>query len=279
MASRTVLLALVAVGCGGGDPLAEPDDIAGWANSASAFGVYTLAHEPLGVANDAHAFNDPACPAIDDDGTTVVITGGCEDSEGRAWAGEVTVVRRDGGWSLTFDRFGDDRFGGLAQVSGTFEVDRQAADLHSFDAELDRDGGIQTNIHYSGTVAGGYQGATVWNGSGTVSRDAVTINSGAVDAETVDQVRDGDLCPGEGVSGTTTMISDEHTVVITYDGETACDDDDAARWSLDGEDRGLVTGVTCAVGGRAGGAAALLLLLLAFRLRRRSGQPARSART
>ncbi len=255
--------ALFALACGGGDPLEEGDDVAGWANSASAFGVYTLAHEPLGVANDAFQFNDAACPATSDDGTTVVITGGCEDSEGRAWDGEVSVVRRDQGWSLTFDHFGDDRFGGMARVTGSFEVDRQAADLHSFEADLDRDGGIESNIAYSGTVTGGYQGPTVWNGSGSVSRDGVTINSGSVDAETVDQVRDNDVCAGEGVSGTTTMTSAEHTVVVSYDGDTDCDDQDSARWSLDGEDQGLVTGVTCSAGGGAGGPAAALLLLLA----------------
>ncbi|HEU5057166.1 MAG TPA: MYXO-CTERM sorting domain-containing protein [Kofleriaceae bacterium] len=271
MVTRLIIpsTALLVLGCAGGDPLADEDDIAGWANSSSAFGVYTLAHEPLGFANDAHSFADPACPATSDDGTTVVITGGCEDSEGRTWDGEVTVVRRDDGWSLTFDGFGDDRFNGMARVTGTFEVDRQAADLHAFEADLTRDGGIESSIVYSGTVAGGYQGPTVWNGSGAISRDGVTINSGDVEAETVDQVRDSEVCPGEGVSGTTTMTSEEHTVVISYDGDTACDDADSARWSLDGEDQGLVEGVTCSAGGGAGGPAALLLLLAALWLTRR----------
>ncbi len=261
--------ALLLVGCkASGDPLERPEDIAGWANNASALGVYSLAHEPLGFANDAYSFADPDCPATTDDGTTVVIIGGCTDSDGRAWDGEVEVVRRDGGWSLSFDGFGDDRFGGMARVTGSFEMDEVEPDLHSFDADLDRDGGIESRVVYSGTVEGGYEGATVWNGSGNVSRNGITINSGAVDAETVDQVRDGEACPGEGLSGTTTMISDEHTVVINYDGDTDCDDDDAARWSLDGEDQGLVKGVTCTAGGPAGAASALLLLLLLALLRR-----------
>ena len=262
--------AVLLMGCkGGGDPLEEPGDIAGWANSASAFGVYSVAHEPLAFSNDAFSFADPDCPATSDDGTTVVITGGCTDSEDRAWDGEVEVVRRDDGWSLTFDGFGDDRFNGMARVSGTFEMDELGEDMHSFDADFDRDGGIESHTTYSGTVAGGYEGPTVWSGSGTVTRDGITINSGTVEAETVDQLRDDEVCPGEGVSGTTTMISDEHTVVITYDGDTACDDDDAARWSLDGEDQGLVKGVTCSAGGPASAASALLVLLLALPLRRR----------
>ena len=267
MAAAILLLAL---GCGGsGDPLENADEVAGWANSASALGVYTLAHEPLGFANGAFAFSDPDCPATSDDGTTVVITGGCEDTDGRAWDGEVAVVREGAGWSMTFDRFGDDRFGGMARVSGRFDLTEEADDLHSFEADIQRDGGIESRIVYSGTVAGGYEGPTVWNGSGSVSRDGITINSGAVDAETVDQVRDNELCPGEGVSGTTTMTSDEHTVVISYDGDTDCDDDDAARWSRDGEEQGLVTGVTCSAGGPAGFAAALLVLAIALPLRRR----------
>lgn len=265
--------ALLALGCGGGgDPLENDDDVAGWANASSALGVYTLAHEPLAFANEAFDFNDPDCPTISDDGTTVVITGRCEDSEGRTWAGEVTVLRREGGWSLTLDVFGDDRFGGMARTTGSFEVDEEGEGFHSFEADLDRDGGIETRIVYSGTVEGGYQGPTVWNGSGRVSRDGVVINSGSVDAETVDQLRDNEICPGQGISGTTIMTSDAHTVVISYDGDTDCDEDDAARWSRDGEDQGLVTGVTCAAGGPAGAFAGLLVLLVAAALRRGRGR-------
>lgn len=268
--TRSIATAVVlALGCGrGGDPLEEAEHIAGWANASSAFGVYSLAHEPLGVANQAFSFDDPACPTVSDDGTTVVVTGGCEDSDGRAWAGEVTVLRRDDGWDLDFDGFGDDRFGGMARTSGIFELDELGEDAYSFLAYLDRDGGIESHISYSGRVEGGYDGPTVWNGSGSVSRDGVVINSGEIDAETVNQVRDNEVCPGEGVSGTTTMTSPEHTVVITYDGESDCDDDDAARWSLDGEDQGLVTGVTCSAGGPAGPFAALLVLLLALAISR-----------
>jgi len=268
--TRFPAVLLLALGCGGGgDPLEDVDHIAGWANSSSAFGVYSLAHEPLGVANQAFSFEDPSCPATSDDGTTAIITGGCEDSEGRTWAGEVTVLRRAGGWSLTFDGFGDDRFDGMARVTGTFEFDEEGEDFYSFEADFDRDGGIESHTLYSGTVEGGYQGATVWNGSGQVSRDGIVINSGSVDAETVDQIRDNEVCPGEGVSGSTTMTSPEHVVVITYDGDTDCDEDDAARWALDGEDQGLVTGVTCSAGGPAGAGAGLLLFLLAASLRRR----------
>lgn len=274
--SLAVAAGLLSAGCAaeGGDPLERPEDIAGWVNEASALGVYSNAHEPLGVANGAFTYVDPACPATADDGTLFVVTGDCQDARGRTWAGEVTVTRGEGSWRLDFDGFGDDRFGGMAALSGSFTIEEQGEDLHAFEADLERDGGIVTRIRYSGTVAGGYDRETVWNGAGTVTRRGVTINSGSVHAETVDQRRDDEVCAGEGLSGTTSMTSEEHTVVVTYDGATDCDDDDAARWSLDGADQGLVTGVTCSAAGPAGtGPALLLLLALALLTPRRRPDP------
>jgi MYXO-CTERM domain-containing protein len=261
----TLAAGFLVAGCSGGagDPLERPEDIAGWANESSALGVYSNAHEPLGLASGAFTYPDPDCPATADDGSALVVTGGCTDATGRTWAGEATVLRGEGRWDVSFDRFGDDRFGGMARLSGSFTLEEQGEDLHAFDADLERDGGIVSRIRYLGSVAGGYGGETVWNGSGTVTRRGVTINAGSVHAETIDERRDDDVCPGEGLSGTTSMTSAEHTVLVTYDGASDCDDDDAARWSLDGVDQGLVTGITCSAGGPTGtGTGAALLLLL-----------------
>jgi hypothetical protein len=75
------------------------------------------------------------------------------------------------------------------------------------------------------------------------------------------------------------MVSDEHTVVISYDGETDCDDDDAARWSRDGQDQGLVTGVSCAVtGNRAGLVQTVFLLALSIGAAARRRQRAQQVR-
>jgi hypothetical protein len=72
------------------------------------------------------------------------------------------------------------------------------------------------------------------------------------------------------------MVSNEHTVVITYDGATDCDDDDSARWSRDGEDQGLVAGVTCSLGGGqttcAGTIALVVAVILLAGRRRRDGR-------
>jgi hypothetical protein len=253
-----------------GDPLESADDVAGWANTASALAVYTHGYEPLAFADGEISFDDPTCPATTDDGMTVTIAGdGCESSEGEFWFGSATVVRTPGRWILTLDTYGKGQdAAGSSRTTGIFDVIELDVDRYSFDVDLYQNGGIDTDIVYSGTVEGTYDGPTVWNGEGSVRREGVTIDSGTVEAVTVDQLRDNDICPGEGVSGTTTLVSDEHTVVITYDGATDCDDDSAARWSLDGADQGLVTGVVCAIGapsGRRGeGGAGTLLIPLAL---------------
>lgn len=246
-----------------GDALDEAEHIAGWANSASALGVYTHGYEPIAFADGQQQFADPACPVTTDDGTTVAIAGdGCIDSEGDQFFGAASVVRTATGVEVTFDQYGHARDGGaVGRLTGTFDASAVGVDLYSFDAELTSTGGIVMSISYSGTVAGTYDGPTVWNGSGTISREGAVINDGVVTATTVDQLRDNDICSGESISGTTTLVSDEHTVVITYDGATDCDDDNSARWSRDGVDQGFVTGVACAASPANGSGATTILLI------------------
>jgi uncharacterized protein (TIGR03382 family) len=270
MRTLSILIVLAVAGCHD-DPLSKAGNIAGWANASSALGVFTTGYEPLAFAAGQAPYADPACPATTDDGTTVTITGGCVDIAGVEWFGVATVVRGAGGrLDLTLDGHGNDAFGGPARATGTFLVEELAADHHAFDVDLVQRGGITTTVRYTGDVVGGLTGPTTWNGSGTISREGDFFDSGTVEAVTVDQLRDGALCPGEGVSGRTTMTSDEHTVVIEYDGATACDDADAARWSRDGEDQGTIDGVTCSAGGRGGPGAAALVALAVVLARRRS---------
>jgi hypothetical protein len=239
------------LGCGSDDPF-EPvppfsakSDVKVWANSASAVGVYVHAYEAIGVADGALTFGDPTCPTTSDDGTTLTITGGCTDASDREWTGEATVVRDGGERTLTLDAFDGNE--------GTVVVRETGESTNEFVANLVI-GGV-TTIDYTGSVEGGYEGRTTWNGSGRVERDGVYPPNGSVEATTADQVLD-DACSGQAYSGSTTLQAGDDTAVITYDGATDCDDDQNARLSVNGKDRGLVSGISCAMGtaGRRAGA-------------------------
>jgi hypothetical protein len=147
-------------------------------------------------------------------------------------------------------------------------VRETGTDTYEFTVSMVVEGGMTTTIEYEGTVSGDFDTPTTWNGSGQVIRDGVLPPTGTVDAVTDDQYFD-DVCP-EAASGTTTLQSEGHTAVITYDGATDCDDDAAALWSVDGDDRGTIEGVTCAVSTTAGPAALTPLLLLPLAFRRRA---------
>ncbi|HEX6273331.1 MAG TPA: hypothetical protein VFZ53_09830 [Polyangiaceae bacterium] len=240
-------------------PFEDVEDVKVWATSASAVAVYSHAYELLGVADGALGFADPTCPATNDDGTTLTVTGGCTDANERVWEGRATVVRD-----------GDDRtlsFGGFNDNEGTVEVrvvegPMLEVPLREFAAELVV--GDVTKIRYAGTVAGDYTGPTLWNGSGRVARSGFIEPTGSVDATTVDELVDGELCSGQPVSGSTTLEARGDTAVVTYDGATDCDAEQNARLVVNGEDRGLVSGIACtvtAVGADRGGLAAALATL------------------
>lgn len=278
------LAILAGSGCGG-DPLERNKDIAGWANASSAFGVFVIGYEPLGFADGQVVFEDAACPATSDDGTTATITGNCVDSKNVEWKGSASVVRApSGARNITLTDFAKIPDPNFAQTTtGTIEITQLAVDRHRFTVDVTQDGGIDTAIIYTGTVVGGYQGPTVWNGSGTIDREGIVINSGQVEAVTVDELRDDTICAGQSVSGTTTLESADHTVVIMYDGQTDCDDRQSARWSRDGKDQGLVEGVSCALarpGGRNSSpenssllTGMLLFLAVSLALRHRRSRP------
>jgi hypothetical protein len=244
-------------------PFAETKDVQTWANSASALGVYANVYQELSVADGNETYADPSCPTVTDDGTTWTAHGDCTDSDGRKWNGQASIVREGDDRVLTLDGFqGND---------GTLNLHQVEADLHEFEANLVI-GGV-TTIDYVGSVQGGYSGPTLWNGNGHVERQGVIAPNGAVDASTLDERVDNDVCAGQAVAGQTTLKSGSDEAVITYDGESDCDKAQAAQLSVNGEERGLIEGISCAVvapGAPTRGAAGVLSCLALGLLRRRA---------
>lgn len=278
------LLLLSLAGCGGsGTDLSNPEHVSTWANSASALGVYTLAYEPIALADGEFRYDDPLCPVTSDSGTRVEIIGNCTNFRERRYEGTATVIRRgDGARLLTLSQFGSAAGGAdVAVATGSVGVYVAGADEQIFEADVTQEGGVTWSVHYAGRVRGTYVGPTVWNGHGTVSRDGLLGPTGTASAETVDMVRDSALCDNQGASGATTIEIEGQTLRIEYDGATDCDADHAARHFVNGEDRGLVTGVTCSAG--PGGRTALpfwaALVALGLLVRRRRAPSVRYAPT
>jgi hypothetical protein len=240
-------LGVLAVGCGE-DPLDEDRDVRTWVNTGSAVAVYMHGYDLIGAADGEVTFDDPACPVVEDDGTTLTVTGdGCTDTMGREWLGSARVIRgSDGSRTAQLDGFAkvsDPDF--RVPVTGDFVVRSPSATMHEFEADLVAEGGSTVTITYAGTVEGTYDGRTVWNGSGEVERDGFGEPNGTALMSTENEVLDSSVCMGQAVSGTTTIRSEGRVAVVTYDGATDCDEDQAATWTLDGEDQGKVTGITC----------------------------------
>ena len=279
MISRQTILStcaaagLVAGGCGSNE-LDDPDHVRAWVNTGSAVAVYGNAHGPIAFADGRAPYPDPACPMTSDDGTVAIVSGGCTDETGTTWEGTATVTRGSGGERvLSLDDFAQFDDADLrAATSGTITVRPMTGSLSEYVVDIVTEGGLTTSIDYAGTVEGDYDGPTVWNGDGEVSRDGFGEPTGVVRMTTTDEVLDDAVCSGQPVSGETRIDGDGHFAVVTYDGATDCDDDHAARWSVDGEDRGRITGITCTASppsANAPLAPALLLLAGLVRLRRR----------
>jgi hypothetical protein len=244
-------LSVTVLGCASdSNELDNSEHVRTWANAASAVGIYAHAYQPVAFADGQVTFADPACPTTDDDGTTVTITGGCHDSSNTEWKGSASIVRSgDGDKKVTLDDYGSFASADMrAGTTGTIDIRRIDASMHEFNVDLVHEGGITTTITYSGSVKGDYTTATTWNGSGEVEREGMVAPTGRVQATTVDQMLDDAVCAGQAVSGQTTIASGGSTAVITYDGATDCDEEKNAKWSLNGEDRGLIDGICCSAG-------------------------------
>jgi hypothetical protein len=269
------LSVLLLAGCGSsGDPfeasnasddssLENPDNVRIWATSLSAFAIYGHAYEPVAVADGERTFPDPACPATEDDGTTLTAEGGCTDSAGIERVGKLTVKRSaNGDRAVSFDGYGALKDGEPWDVrDGEANVRRIDDTHHDFSVKLVHEGGMRHIIDYEGQVEGGYDTRTVWSGSGTVVREGLFPPVGSVEVNTSAEVVDDALCSGQPASGNTTIHNDTNeTAVVTYDGEVDCDADHAATYTLNGDPKGSITGITCATSpGRNAPAGSLLL--------------------
>ncbi|HEX2870779.1 MAG TPA: hypothetical protein VHP33_05970 [Polyangiaceae bacterium] len=218
-------------------PFEKKSDVQVWATAASALGVYSNVHEFISVADGRYTYEDPTCPKVTDDGITLTIEGGCNDESGGPWTGRAVIERDGDDRAITLTDFnGDD---------GTFSLHWIEPSLREFEAHLVI-GGV-TTIDYAGSVQGDYDTPTSWNGSGHIVRDGFLPPNGAVDATTLNEVVDDAVCSGQPVSGSTALRSGDDVAVVKYDGETDCDTDQNAELTVNGEERGLVEGVNCAV--------------------------------
>ena len=245
-------------------PFEDEEEVKVWATTASAVAVYSNVHQDIAVFQGQQTYADPSCPVLEDDGTTYSASGGCTDSEDKEWKGKLTIERDRDDFLLDYD--------GFDGHEGTFSVHQVEPALHEFEAKLVF-GGF-TTVDYIGSVQGGYDQRTIWNGSGTVERDGFLPPNGAVRTNTLNEIVDNEVCAGQPASGTTTLTSGEDEAVVTYDGESDCDENKNAKLSVNGEERGMIEGINCraAAAGAPGGCGPSALLALCgalFMLRQR----------
>jgi hypothetical protein len=236
----------------------NPDNVRIWVTATSAFALYAHVYEPVAVADGEKTFTDPTCPVTDDDGTTLTAEGDCTDGDGVEHVGKLTVKRSgDGNRAVTFEGYGTRQQGQNADTrDGEALVLRIDDTNHDFSLSLVHDAGLRETVDYEGRVTGGYDGRTVWSGSGTVVREGLLPPVGSAEVSTSAEVVDGDVCSGQPVSGNTSVTNASgDTVVVTYDGDVDCDDDQAASYALNGDPQGRITGISCSAspGGSGGG--------------------------
>lgn len=239
------LLGLTCAGCGEGQE-SEEETVRTWAGTASAAAAFWQVQEPVAVAFGEHTFSDPACPSVTEDGTSVVIQGDCTTSDGQRRLGGALIQRgaSEGDFDIVLSEYGTTTDLGDVRTTGTVQIRRREADLHDFSIDVEVHGLSVTTALYEGSVRGGYEGPTTWNGTGTFERTGFGP-TGQLVATTVDQRFDASVCEGQPISGTTTLVRAGRRDVITYDGATDCDEARAAAWSVDGTPRGPLTGIAC----------------------------------
>jgi hypothetical protein len=229
------------------DTLSEPDNARTWATTASAVAVFSRAQSPLDFLDGRPSYADASCPSKTDDGTHAVISGGCVDHEGRHWEGQVVLERESPQTVLvTFDGFGSyDDPQWRSVLVGTFVWQQLADDSFGFEAHLEERAATLTSIDYWGTAEGSWDGRSTWSGHGDVIRQGGFGPNGHVRAVTQQEVVDDAACSGQPLSGLTRLDDGRQVAVVTYDGATDCDPDQAAGFSVDGKVRPALTGVGC----------------------------------
>jgi hypothetical protein len=287
MTRAMLVLALSSVACGsrvGGvlntyrdAPFVTDEDVKHWSLS-SAPGMFFQGVAPSTLADFGNLADggDSSCPLRTVTALVTRVQGGCTDSSGRQWLGSMQSTEDGpdaGSGNIVYSQWGYSTQqtcnGSQVSTSFTYDGTMVMGSTGAFTIELYGESAnvsttcapktITTALSYSGTRSG-----STWNGSGYNG----SSEDGKVYAETKDEVTGGS-CSYESASGTTTLKSGTHTAVITYDGATKCDPGSTVKWSLDGVDKGELTGVQCSSGGGLLAWAALTLLLK----RRRKNAP------
>ncbi|EPX56811.1 hypothetical protein D187_007246 [Cystobacter fuscus DSM 2262] len=265
------------VGCGGEADkalngykkasLSSKADVEQWAATSSAPNVYVAANQVallLGLTGIGSGTQDTSCPAQKKDGTTTTFTGGCTDENGDEWFGSMerklekegsenaTLTYKDFGFHQTTSCSGKSGktkilFAGTASVKGADTKQEFDLDIRMDVSGLDEDSCVERTDSGAWSYQGTYEGSSeltgrrTWNGSGRIG----TSELGVVEVETKAEVVDPSECGDEALSGTTTIKSDGHTAVITYDGATDCDESSTVKSSLDGGASVELEGVSC----------------------------------
>ncbi len=240
---------------------------------ASAPSVFGHNWWPVVEREEAEAGGEvPDCPVRSEDPASVSWTGGCTDASGTAWEGQMTSWT---GGGLLYEGYGFLRdnpdcgtedhwvFDGIVSVYGP-------DDAVEFSVQTTMEGEASTEdcSRIEGVAGFDYTGIQLrqgavqtWSGSGWMGTDGF----GMVDAITEDEVIDTSVCQTEASSGTTTLSAGGHVAVLRYDGSTKCDDTPSVPFTLDGEERGELEGVSCSThDGSPARTAPMALLALLF---------------
>jgi hypothetical protein len=273
------------VGCGGpaaealnkykAASLSSETDVNEWAERSSAPNIYATTNlaATLVVLMGGSDGQDPNCPVQKKDGNTTRLTGGCTDKNGVEWLGSMELVSEGGSEGegeniknarYTYDGFGYQKpftcegatgqnkvvFHGTSSVTGGKSKKEFAIDLRlEATGQQNEDSCDTTNSsgawEYKGNIDGGDsvlgEGKHTWNGSGRIGYET----RGLIEVETKAEVVDGSVCNSEAASGSTTIKSGGHTAVIQYDGATDCEEASTVQWSLDGNAKGEMAGISC----------------------------------
>ena len=240
--SRFLTGVCLVVGCAG--LFDDTGDVQTWALAASPSNMYARALGPISIARGWTTLADPSCPTTFWDGQysyRLNIVGGCSESGGRQWVGSVSVSADYLGANVTFDSFGN--FAGTeprALLSGKIALLYTRRDPHVFKAHFVELGDTAATFHFEGEVEASFDGPSLWNGTGRVERDGPVDPSGQIIIQTIDELIDDSVCPGQPLSGQQKLESEGQVAIIDYDGATDCDAAQTAQLAVDGEARGAI---------------------------------------
>ncbi|MFT3713636.1 MAG: hypothetical protein QM817_38755 [Archangium sp.] len=250
-----------------------------WAQFSSAPAIRALTGANWNTTSDAMA-EMTTCPSGTDDGTTRTFKGDCTTDAGIRYFGSATLVRTSNGaktGTLTYAGLGTEApttcgsatvttrqtiNGTIVVTESGFTVDERI-DQERYDTD-DCNNAVKESFAFD--YAGSNSNDT-WNGKGRVGSSKL----GTANVETKDEVVGDPSCSSEAASGTTTLKSGNDVLIITYDGKTKCDSTSTVKWNLNGEDKGELTGVRCAVS-----PALAIVMLVPLLMRRRRARTPRS---